>query len=32
MERRSVNIIVRRILGDECFIWWKIEMLNYTLL
>jgi hypothetical protein len=25
MERRSVNLIVRRLIGDDCFEWWKIE-------
>jgi hypothetical protein len=25
MERRTVNLIVRRILGDDYFEWWKIE-------
>ena len=22
MERRAVNLIVRRLLGDDCFEWW----------
>jgi hypothetical protein len=25
MERRAVNLIVRRLIGDDCFEWWKIE-------
>jgi hypothetical protein len=27
MERRAVNMIVGRLLGDVCFEWWKIESL-----
>ena len=26
MEQRSVNIVVRRLIGDACFEWWKIEL------
>jgi hypothetical protein len=27
MERRAVNMILRRLLGDDFFEWWKIESL-----
>jgi hypothetical protein len=25
MERRAVNKFVRRLIGDDCFEWWKLK-------